>query len=168
MSLPGDVFGNPLPYFPATFVRAIRESLERYMPNNFIVERPLHMEDPSGVVGIYAEEWVADQDSYVMGGQLETVVSVYGLRIRNVVKATDEEAGRALFANDAKTIRVILYRDPDLRLRLGGLQESMMSTVERFKKFRVMRQEYASARMSGVFQYVATTEVAIETETTLL
>ena len=168
MSLPGDAFGNPLPYFPSTFVRAIAESLARWMPHHVILERTLHQEDINASVGVYAEEWTSNQDTFVMGGQVEPVESAYHLRVRNLVKAMDEETGRALFSNDAKMIKVILYRDPDLRVRLGELQETMMDTIERFKRFRVTRQQYASARMSGVFQYVATTEVIIDTETTLL
>lgn len=167
-ALPQDVSQNPLPYFPTAFVVAIADSLRGYMPDKAIVERSLGMEDPSGTIGVYAEEWNADEATFQMGGQIEPVISRYTLCVANVVKATDQELGRAMYANDAKSIRVILYRDPDLRVRLGDLQEVMMNTVERAKKFRVIRQRYMSARISGVFQFVATTDVVVETETTLL
>lgn len=158
---------NPLPYFPTAFVDAVVSSLQANLPNNIVLHRPLRSEDPGGVIGVWAENWVADEDSFVMG-QNDPVVTRYLVRVRNLIKATDEEYGRGIFSVEAKAIRVILYRDPDLRVRLAGLQEEMMSTVERVKKYTVARQDYMSAQMSGAFNFLATTDVRIETETTLL
>lgn len=165
MSLPGEATFNPAGYFPGVFVNEIAKSLQEWMPSHAVQTRPVRNVDPPRSIGVFSVSWRADQESFMIG-QAEPTLSRYVVRIQNVAKGFDEGEVMAAFANDAKTIRVILYRDTDLRVRLGGLQEAFMTSVERVTKMQVLGQDYLSTRLTAEFMHVATTDVLIETETT--
>lgn len=158
---------NPTEYFPARFASEIRKSLEDLLADHQIVLRPLRSTDPSNVVGIFPGSWVPSNET-AMIGQYEVPISTYIIKIQNMIKHLDEAQGRAMFSAIAKAIRAILYRDPDLRVRLGGLEEQMLSTVERVKRYGVSRQDFLSNEVPGAFVFLAITDVFIETETTAL
>jgi hypothetical protein len=85
-----------------------------------------------------------------------------------MVKSLEEQEGRVAFTLHAKMVRAILYRDPDLRVRLGGLQEELLSTAERVKRYGVMRQDFLTNELQGTFVFLASTDLFVETETTAL
>lgn len=165
--LPSDIVVNPAGYFPGTFVNEIARSLQEFMPTHSVQTRPVRNTDPPRSVGVFSVSWRADVESFGIG-QVEPTLNRYVVRVQNVAKGFDEGEVMAAFTNDAKTIRVILYRDLDLRVRLSGLQEAFMSSVERVHKMQVLGQDYLSTRLTAEFMHVATTDVLIETETTFI
>lgn len=132
-----------------------------------IARRPLRFTDPERSVGLHAVDWSPLDDSAQIG-QMEPGISRYMLRIQNLVKHTDEEEGRALYVADAKMVRAILYRDAGLRVRLGELNETILDTIERFKRMGVRTQRFLNNELSGQFVFLATTELWVETEITQL
>ena len=78
----------------------------------------------------------------------------------------DEAMGRAQFANDSKLVRVILYRDPTLQVRLGGLQEVLLGSSEMVQRFGVMRQQFETSELAGSFTFLSITDYIIDTSIT--
>lgn len=165
--LPGDAVLNPAGYFPGSFLNIFQQLIERHLPNHAVLLRPARNTDPVAAVGIYAASWVPDTDSFQIG-QYEPAINHYLIKLQNIQKSFDEEMGRAVFTAAAKVIRVILYRDPDLRVQLLGLQEEILRSVERVTKYNVLRQDFLSSKLGATFFYLATTDIMIETESTAL
>jgi hypothetical protein len=140
---------NPAAGFPFLFVDAMVDSLKAFLPSHQVVPRSLRMTDSAMEIG-----------------HPEAVENRYTIRVTVMRKSMDEAVGRAQFANDAKLVRVILYRDPDLRVRLAGLQESLLGTVEQVQRYRVTRQEYNDSELAGSFVFVANLDFVIETTIT--
>lgn len=164
-NVPADAVVNPVSYFPNNMVPKIISALTAYIPLATYVERPCLQLDPSGCIGVYPTEWTADDDSYEIG-QYGPTCSYYMLRVDNIVKALSEEAGRAQHSNIAKMIRVILYRDPDLRVALLGLSETILGVKEQVSKYRVIKQQYLASRINATFYYMAQTTIRVETSST--
>lgn len=165
--LPPDATENPAAYFPTSIVNLFASRLQVFMKKHTVLSRPIHYQDPSPSIGVAASDWVPDMDSMQMG-QPEPTLNRYMIKIGNLDKSLDENMGRALHSVAAKTIRTILYRDPILRVELPRLREELLGTSEKVVKFHVTRQTYLAARDGSTFLYLATTEVLVETETTLL
>lgn len=159
--------GTPDEYFPGSIVAQIAESLGDFLPEHSIALRPLRQTDPNRSIGIYSANWTPVADS-AMIGQQEAPLARYTIRVQNMIKAMDEAEGRAAFTLEAKAIRAILYRNTDLRVRLAGLQEELLSTVERVKRYGVVKQDFITNELSGVFVFLASTELFVETETTAI
>lgn len=127
------------------------------------VNRPLRISDPARSCGLFALTWQPMADSQQIGQQ-EPAINRYDIRIQTLVKHAQEIEGRALSSLDAKSIRVILYRDRDLKLRLLTLTEELLSSKETFKRFGIRRQNLLNTEMRGTFVYLNTTEVWFESE----
>lgn len=158
---------NPAVGFPFAFVDAVIESLQAFLPNHQVVPRPLRMTDAAASVGVYPATW-QDIPGTKEIGHVESVENRYVLKIQTMRKSMQEAEGRALFANDSKLVRVILYRDPGLRVRLGGLQESLLGSVETVQRFGVTRQNFESTELSGSFVFLSVTDYTIDTSITAL
>lgn len=156
---------NPAAGFPYRFVEVIQSVLAEWMSTHQVVARPLRMTDAARSIGIYPASWSELPNTKVMG-QIESVENRYVIKIQVMVKSMNEEHGRALFANDSKALRVILYRDPDLRVRLGGLQEVLLGSSEMVQKFGVTRQSFEQTELAGSFVFVSMTDYTIDTATT--
>lgn len=158
---------NPSAGFPFAFVDAIIDSLKEFMTSHQIVPRPLRMTDGAASIGVYPATW-QDMPGTKEIGHIESVENRYVLKIQTMRKSMQEAEGRALFANDSKLVRVILYRDPGLRVRLGGLQESLLGSVETVQRFGVTRQNYESTELTGSFVFLSVTDYTIDTSITAL
>jgi hypothetical protein len=130
-----------------------------------IIDRPLRYTDPSRSVGLFAVDWVPVEGSYEIGKGFEPTLARYNYRIQALVKHTDEEEGRALYASDSKIIKAILYRDAQLVQRLTELQETNFGSIERAKRWGVRAQRFLNNELQGQFIYLATTELWLEAET---
>lgn len=153
--------------FPNNIINVLDEFLPRYMPDHDILTRPLRHTDPARSLGIFLVDWVPKLDSQEIGHR-EPTLSVYNIRIQNLVKHSNEVEGKALFSFDAKTLRAVLYRDNDLTLRLSELIEELIGTRESSKRWGVGRQRFLTNELSGQFVQLGQTEFWLETETTLL
>ena len=165
--LPPDLMTDPSLFFPDVFVQLIAQSIHENLPDLVVVPRPLGAEDPSMSVGVFAETWVADEDTYVIG-QFEPQEASYTLRVQAMVKSLAHADGRRAHSNLAKAIRVILYRDTTLQLRLRESSEELLSSIERVNRFAVTRTEFLSGRAGASFMFMATTYIRIGTSITFI
>ena len=149
--------------FPMNVVDVLHDRLAKLMPDHAVIDRPLRTSDPARSIGLYVADWNPEGNSQEIG-QYEPTVSTYQFRVQNLVKHTDEIAGKALFALDAKSVRVVLYRDPNLRLLLSELVEELIGTRERATLWGVARQRFLSNEMRGTFVYLAQTDFWLKTE----
>ncbi len=163
--------------FPESILDEVEVSLLQYMPDTVyegistpveVLRRPLRYSDPDRSVGIHPVDWTPDEQGSSFIGQNEPGIARYIFRVMNLVKHTDEEEGRALYVLDAKMIRAILYRDTALRVRLGTLNETILGTIERFKRIGIRNQRFLNNELSGQFVFLATTELYVDTEITTL
>jgi hypothetical protein len=156
--------------FPMGFIDPIKDAMERNLNTDdeyMIVARPVGPLDPSRTVGIFPATWVANPEDKLIGvPNREPYQAVYTITIHNIVIHADPIEGRRLFGIDSKSIRAILYRDPEFTVALAGLTESFLGSVERVKKYDVLRQEYMSNKSGISFLYLCKTEFIITTETT--
>lgn len=153
--------------FPDNIVQALRPRLKHFMPEWEIIDRPIRMVDPHQSMGVYAMNWVPKEESAQIG-QMEPTLATYNLRVQNLVKHTDEPEGRAAFTVAAKTVRAIVARDPDLRVRLADLREDFLNSRERLMRFGVRQQSFLNNDIKGTFTFLATTDLWVETETVQL
>lgn len=151
--------------FPMVFVDKIIEVLLPRFPNHSVVARSLGLSEGADAIGVFPAEWRPELDSKEIGS-IEPTFGRYIIRIQNLRIDADEIAGRASFVSTCRMIRAILYRDPALRLALGGLTEVIGDHTERVKIFDVTKQDYLSAKMGDVMTYLCTTEMVFVTETT--
>lgn len=153
--------------FPMSPVTELKNSFERTMSSHEVIERPLRFSDPARSIGIYVAD-ATPLDNSQQIGQHEPALLRYQYRVQNMVKHTNEIQGKALFAFDAKTIRVVLYRDTTLALRLSELIEEVLGTRERAKQWGVSRQRFLSNELRSQFVYLAQTDFWLETESVKL
>lgn len=166
--LPANALEAPKEYFPASFITEIAKALRDLLPENcVVVERPLGESDPSFSIGVFADSWAVDENTHQIG-QFEPTENRYVIRVQSMIKSIDHMDGRAAHSNLAKTIRVILYRDTTLRVRLTTATEELLSSVERVKGYGVTRQEFLSGKVGAAFMFMATTFVFVDTNTTFL
>lgn len=156
--------------FPMAFITPIAEAMERNLngDNEFtVIKRPISPTDPSRSICIFPDSWAASPDDKLIGTpNREPYESQYKIVIQNTVISGDTEEGRQLFSVDTKAIRAILYRDTTFHVALTSQVEEFMSSVERVKKYDVLRQEFMGSRMNVGFMYLAKTDFLITTEIT--
>jgi hypothetical protein len=151
------------------FVPPIAVAMERNLNADgeyTIFARPISPTDPSRSICIFPTDWAANPADKLIGGSPEPYRSEYKIVIQNSLISGDPEGGRAMFSVDAKAIRAILYRDPDLHVALTSQVEVFMGSYERVQKVDVLRQEFMASRMNVGFMYLAKTEIVVTTETT--
>lgn len=158
---------NPKSGFPWVFAEEIIKTFQVWLPNHLVVPRPLRMQEAPRSIGVYPATWQEDEDSHLIG-QSEAANNRYLMKIQVMTKHLEELIGRALFANDTKLVRVILYRDPELRVRLLSLQEELLESKEMVQKYRVVRQTFDTADLAGSFVFLSTTDLLIESSTTYI
>lgn len=150
--------------FPQNVVSALYTCLVARLPDHNVFTRPVRTSDQNLACGVYANDWMPVEGSTEMPSQ-EPTLNRYTFKVQNLVVSMDEEVGRALFAVNAKIVRAVLVRDPQLQVDLRGLQETVLQVTERFQRFGVAKQSYLSGGVRGKWTYLATTDVWIETET---
>ncbi len=153
--------------FPHNIVEVFQTLYKERMPDHEIITRPVRIADPNLSLGIYVMDWMPDMSSLQIG-QEEPALARYRIRLQNLIKHTDEQEARGLFATSAKIVRVILVRDPALRVRLTELQEEILNSRERLLRFGVAQQSFLNNKIDRSFTFLATTDVWVETETVQL
>lgn len=159
---------EPVPAgFPVNIIGLLDERFKKNMPDHAVVQRPCRMMDPAQTLGIYPVDVDPVQSSHQIG-QIEPTLLRYLVRIQNMVKSGDEAYATGLFAFDAKSVRVVLYRDPDLAVRLPLLTEELLGVRESVKRWGVGRQRFVNTGSQSGIVLVAQTDLWVETETTQL
>ena len=152
--------------FPENILDLISRRILFYFEDEYtVVRRPVRVMDPALTIGLFSEMWAPVADSYEIGS-FEPVLGRYNIRVQLMVKAADEVEGRRKYTVDSKALKVILYRDPTIRLELTQLQEELLDTVERLKRFGIVGQRYLNNEVAGEMVYLSTTTCWIETEFT--
>jgi hypothetical protein len=147
--------------FPQNVVKELKASLTSMVGVDKVLQRPLKPTDPSGSVGIFATVW--NPEGWQIG-QYDPAVTQYGITVQTFVKHGSEEVGIALHSKLAKRLRVMLYRDEELRLRLGSLSTTEGAVVERAQRWGIRNQRYLSNEFQGNFLFLAVTEMWLQTE----
>jgi hypothetical protein len=147
--------------FPENFVEVLKDTLTAIDISDHILGRPLKPTDPSGSIGVFAVDWTP-VDAQI--GQYDPAVTRYMLSIQSFVKHGSEQEGVALHARLAKKVRVMLYRNEDLRVRLSSLSVVEDGVTERVQRWGVEIQRYLSNEIDNNFMFLASTECFIETE----
>lgn len=154
-------------YIPEHIVDAFVGQFEKRLEDHTVLPRLLRPADPAKSVGVAVQNFTYDGQTYLIGSR-EPAVGRYQVRIQNMVKHTDEEVGRKIHNVQSALVRAILYRDPELGVRLLGVNRELEGSDERIKRFGVRRQDFLSQQISGSFTYLCVTEVYVESEQTLL
>lgn len=138
-------------------------SMGTYLPDHTVIGRPVRFSDPARTVGVYPVDFTPVEDSKQIG-QVEPALHRYLIRIQNMVKVADEVYGKQLFSLDSKSIRVVLYRDTTLHVRLRGLAEELLGTREVVKRWGIGRQRFLNTDLQSQFTFVAQTDFWVESE----
>jgi len=157
--------------FPTNVIEVIEIPLKGIDPDIQVFKRPLRNTDPQQSIGIFAQMWDPDEESFEMMGvdnahpQMPTLQRyVYG--IQAFVKDGDEERGLATHAYLAGSIRRVLYTFPPLRVALASLKvEFQDGSAEKLTRWGIRTARYFAGEIDGVNLYLATLEFWVETET---
>lgn len=153
--------GENMSDFPVNVVEELKTSLDLLTGVDHVLRRPLRPTDPTGSMGVYPVSW--NPDGYQIG-QYDPAVTRYKIAIQSFVKHGDDEQGVILHSQLAKRVRVMLYRDDELRVRLGSLNTVDGGAIERLQRWGVETQRYLSNEIQGSFLFLSVTEMWVETE----
>lgn len=158
-----------LSVFPNNIVELIHLRCSYIDSDLFITNRPLRDTDPVQAIGIFAAQWLPNEDSKEMSGGLpgpsEPTIQTYLVSVQSFVKDMDEERGLAVHSVLSKIIRSMLYRDEPLRVGLASLSVDMNGSTERTQRWGVRTQRYFSNEITGNWLYLSTLEFWLDTET---
>lgn len=152
---------NPVLRFPDNAVTVLRDRFMAIQGIDSVVKRPLKLIDPSESIGVFATEWRPVVHEVT---QREPALMRYQVQIDSLVKHSDEAEGRSLHTGIAKLLRVILYRDEELRISLTALNETLLGVVERAQRFGIESQDFLSGETGGGFAFMSRTSLWLETE----
>lgn len=129
-----------------------------------VLRRPLRPTDPERSVGIFPVDWNAVEGQMQMGN-VGPSLQTYSFRIHLLVKNSNEEEGRALYANDSKKLRTMLYHDQTLKVALGSLTEVVINDhTERLQRWGIRSQRFLNNELSGQFLFLSSTDFWAETQ----
>jgi hypothetical protein len=149
--------------FPMSVIDILHVRFTELFTDRSIVDRSLRPTDPARSIGLFPVDWTPDLESFEMP-QFEPTLGRYAYRVQTLVKHTNEEEGRAIYAKDAKIIRAIIMRDQTLRSRLTSVQEVTLGYRERVKRWGIRGTRYLNNEISGQFIFLATTDLWVECE----
>lgn len=151
--------------FPANFVWAISQALERVPFVDQVVRRPIRPIDPNLTGAVYCHQWAPQENGYEIG-QEEPVLTQYSFVVEYLVKyAGDEAEGHNVHSVGSKHIRAMLYRDEALGIQLRQLSEVYAGTREQVKRIKMRRQRFFSNRIRSDFIFLSAIDGFVETET---
>lgn len=155
--------------FPNNVVEIVTIRTKLLDTDLWVTKRPLRESDPNQSVGIFAAQWLPEENSYEMVaapvGRHEPTLQQYFITVQAFVKDMDEERGLATHSVLSKMIRSMLYRDDPLRVALGSLSVTTDNSIERTQRWGIRQQRYFSNELSGSWLYLSTLEFWLETET---
>lgn len=154
--------------FPNNVVSLLKARFELVDPDLKIFTRPLRSTDPIQCLGIFAKQWLPEEDSYeLLGGKPgrhEPTLQRYYIAIQAFIKDTDEDIGIFTHANLSAIIRTIIYRDEPLRIGLSLLSSVVLGKRETLKRWSVWQQRFFGNEIQGSWLYLSTLDMWVETE----
>lgn len=149
--------------FPDNLVNEFKTSLAQLPGIETVVGRALRMSDPNASAGVFATEWLPGEMG--IGKPREPLDNRYTIVIQLLIKHMNEEEALAQHSVLSKSIRVMVYRDADLQVRLPQLSEESSGVRERVLKWGVRAQRFLSNELDKQFLFLSSTEVVVTTET---
>lgn len=160
------------PVFPNNVVDIVKTRVEMLDSDLHVFRRPLRDTDPNQSVGIFATQWVPDEESHEMSGEVlgggsfhDPSIDRYACAVQAFVKHMDEETGLATHSVLSEMLRTMLYRDNALRVGLSSLTTTLDEVRKRTTRWGITQQRYFSNELTGSFVYLSTLEFWLETET---
>lgn len=153
--------------FPMNIVDILRDRVNDRLLEGSGAEcilRPLTPSDPNFSIGVFPFDWLPEEDSQEIGGGGVPTLQRYFIKIHLMVKSADPEEGRAIYANESKKLRLMLYHDRALGIALSQLREQSSEHVEQFKRARIQRQRFLNNELQGRFIFLSATDIWVETE----
>lgn len=147
--------------FPHNFADLIKQHFEDEPDFGVVVGRPLRPTDQNNMVGVFPTVWTPEDYEI---GQFDPAVTRYMLGIQTLAKNATEEDGIIEHSRLAKKVRVMLYRDQDLRVQLGQLKTTDDTVTERLQRWGITNQRFLANEIDGQFLYLAVTDLWLETE----
>ncbi len=158
--------------FPSNVVSVLSNELKRVDSEGDItvVRRRIVHTDGVQAIGVYGAMWQPDEDSFEMRGgdspgPNEPTIQRYLVVVNAFVKDTDEQRGLAVHSVLASRIRAMLYRDTTLRLALANLVNSSGGYKESVQRWGISSQRLLSNELEGMWLYLSTLEMWIDTVT---
>lgn len=129
-----------------------------------VLKRSLNPTDANGVLGLVCDSWTPLD--YEMGGRgfMEPSLVQYMFGVEHLVKWATAAEGNKVHREVAKAVRLMLYRDPAVQVSLRQLSVDEGTSRERFQRFYVGEQRFASNEIQGAFVFLSATVLVIETE----
>jgi hypothetical protein len=154
--------------FPNNIVSLLEIRIALLDSDLAVVKRPLRNTDPNQAVGIFASNWVPNDDSKEMRGiaPMQPTLSSYRIAIQAFIKDMDEERGLNTHAVLSRMLRAMVYTDQPLRVALATLTASLGSATERSQRWGISQQRFFSNELGGEWLYLSILEMWLETETT--
>ena len=154
--------------FPNNAVALLELRCQLVDPDLFVIKRPLRASDPNQSIGVYAAQWVPNDDSKemraVMGG-IQPTLSRYNIVIQALVRDTDEVRGLNVHTILARLLRSMLYTDAPLRDSLAQLSSNLGGATERSQRWGISQQRFFANELAGEWLYLSILEFWLETET---
>lgn len=147
--------------FPDCIFNVISPHLARIRGVSAVHVRPLEPNDNNGALGIALDSWQPVE--YEIGDTGPTLAN-YVVTIEHLIKNANREDGYKEHRSAARSIRSMLYRDPDVVVPLRGLVHEDDDTIERLMKWDV-EQRFASNDINKSFYFVSITIVTFQTST---
>lgn len=158
--------------FPNNAVDLVQLRASLLDPDLAVFRRPLRDSDPNQSVGVFATQWLPDEDSYEMKGNLlgqgstsDPTLDRYSIAVQGFVRDMDEERGLATHSVLSEMLRTMLYRDDALRVGLSSLSTVLNGVQKHTKRWGISTQRYFSNELQGSWLYLSTLEFWLETET---
>lgn len=157
---------DPQFHFPQNVMRLIGHRFGMEDSYLDVLYRPVRTTDRDFTVCIIPGEWAPQQGSLELGRKnTESTLNRYMITVQCLVTDMEEERGieRASALSDA--VRTLLYRDTSLALGFQSLKVSLATRVESAMKMGITRQEFLNNTAQGMFIYLSTLDLWVETET---
>lgn len=151
--------------FPGNIAYTFETNLARNPYVDQVVSRPIMEDDANMTVGIHVDAWEPDGTDPYEIGQEEPTFQRYTFAIEYLVRFVGDVAeGRNVHSRASKSIRAMLYRDPELALQLRRLSETAEGTIERSKRVVILRQRFFSNRMRSGMVHLSVIQGYVQTE----
>lgn len=156
--------------FPHNVVEIVALPLGALDPDVECFKRPLRNSDPQQSVGVHAQMWDPDPESYEMLGAanihpMQPTLQTYTYGVQAFVKDGDEERGLAIHATLAHRVRTVLYTYEPLKVALASLSVPYENgQVEQLKRWGIRTARYFSGEIDSVNLYLSTLEFWVQTE----
>lgn len=128
-----------------------------------VVRRPIRLMDSGPFISVFPWDVAADPSSYQIG-QIEPATRNYTLRLQTKVEAADEEEGMVLATNAATRLTVMLYKAPQLPVRLTSCSVDLLGLRENYKRHTVLNTKFINGALNNGFVYMTSTDIKVETE----